>query len=207
MIADPRLLLVTYLVTSDWKFSEIVTAFEHDPNELIGALLKVDKLRVIDIQPPARIRKLASWNFSWRKDGPVQDYFLRRVVPEFFAGRFDSPGDELRFVGGVLSKTSMLRLQSAIHRVVGEFEHLAQQDARLPRDKRSRRAPILGLHLFEFSGLANPQQDLSFTRQRHQGCEALKVRLLWSGRRLRQLAPEVGVLECLGMRVLLRRGA
>jgi transcriptional regulator with XRE-family HTH domain len=154
LVADPRVLLVAYLVTNDWKFSEIVNTFELDPSELVDVLLKIDKLRIIDFRPPTRIRRLTSRNFGWRKDGPVQAYFLRRVVPEFFAGRFDGGGDELRFVGGTLSSASMLRLQTSLQRFAGEFEHLAQQDARLPLDKRKRCAAILGLRMWEFSEFA-----------------------------------------------------
>jgi transcriptional regulator with XRE-family HTH domain len=151
LLSDPRQLLVAYLVTNDWKFSEIVNTFELEPSDLVDALLKIDKLRIIDFRPPNRIRKLASRNFGWRKDGPVQEYFLSRVVPEFFAGRFDGGGDQLRFVGGTLSAASMLRLQASLLRFAGEFEHLAQQDARLPLEKRKRCAAILGLRLWEFS--------------------------------------------------------
>jgi hypothetical protein len=154
LVADPRLLLITYLVTNDWKFSEIVNAFELAPDLLIDALLKVDQLRIIDFTPPTRIRRLTSRNFSWRKDGPIQEYFLSRVVPEFFAGRFETAGDELRFFGAALSPASMLRLQASLQRVAGEFEHLSQQDARLPRDQRHRCAAILGLRKWEFSEFA-----------------------------------------------------
>ena len=151
LVGDPRQLLVAYLVTNDWKFSEIVNTFELDASELIDVLMKIDKLRIIDFRPPNRIRKLASRNFGWRKEGPVQEYFLSRVVPEFFAGRFDGEGDQLRFVGGTLSTASMLRLQASLQRFAGEFEHLAQQDARQPLERRKRCAAILGLRLWEFS--------------------------------------------------------
>ena len=57
LVADPRLLLITYLVTNDWKFSEIVNAFELPPDLLIEVLLKVDTLRIIDFTPPTRIRR------------------------------------------------------------------------------------------------------------------------------------------------------
>jgi transcriptional regulator with XRE-family HTH domain len=154
LVSDPRVLLVTYLVTNDWSFAEIVKTFELDASELVEVLLHVDKLRIIDFRPPTRIRKLSSRHFGWRKDGPVQEYFLRRVVPEFFSGRFDEAGDELRFVGGTLSATSMLRLQTSVQKLATEFEHLAQQDARLPLEKRKRCAAIFGLRLWEFSEFA-----------------------------------------------------
>jgi hypothetical protein len=34
LVANPKLLLVTYLVINDWKFNEIVSTFQIDENEL-----------------------------------------------------------------------------------------------------------------------------------------------------------------------------
>ena len=73
--------------------------------------LKLDKLRIVDFRPPNRVRKLTARNFSWRKDGAVQEFFLRRVIPEFFDAKFDLQGDEFRFVAGMLSRASMIRLR------------------------------------------------------------------------------------------------
>ena len=95
------------------------------------------------------MRKLTSRNFSWRNDGAVQAYFLPRVIPEFFNGRFDLQGDEFRFVGGALSASSMVQLKAAIRRLAAEFELYAHQDARLSLDERPPlrypRAAVLGI--------------------------------------------------------------
>ena len=151
LVANPKLLLVTYLVVNDWKFNEIISTFQLDENELVKIVLKMDRLRIVDFRPPTRMRKLTSRNFSWRKDGPVHEYFIRRVIPEFFNGRFDSQGDEFRFMGGTLARGSMMRMQASVRRLASEFEQLAHQDAKLPLRDRDGCAIILAMSSREFS--------------------------------------------------------
>ena len=159
LAADPHALVITYLIVNDWKFDEIVAIFRLTENQLIHVLLKLDKLRIIDFHPPKRIRKLTARNFSWRKDGAVQAYFLRRVIPEFFDARFDAQGDEFRFVGGLLSAASVLRLQASVRRFAAEYEQLAHQDARLPFEQLNSCSVILALRAWEFSEISNLRRD------------------------------------------------
>jgi transcriptional regulator with XRE-family HTH domain len=151
LVANPKLLLVTYLVVNDWKFAEIVATFRLDENELVNILLKMDRLRIVDFRPPTRMRKLTARNFSWRKDGPVHVYFIRSIIPEFFNARFDGPGDEFRFMAGTLAPASVLRLQSSIQRVAAEFEQLTHQDIRLPLERRDGCTVILATRSWEYS--------------------------------------------------------
>jgi transcriptional regulator with XRE-family HTH domain len=167
LVTNPRALVVTYLIVNDWKFDEIVSAFQLDENQLVSLLLKLDELRIVDFHPPKRMRKLTARNFSWRKDGAVQEYFLRRVIPEFFNARFDSPGDEFRFVGGLLSASSMLRLQASIRRFAADYEQLAHQDARLPLEERHGCSAILALRAWEYS-------EFSKLRRNEPGTHAVK---------------------------------
>jgi len=155
LAANPKLLLLTYLIVNNWKFADITATFKLDANELINVLLKLDKLRIIDYRPPQRIRKLTARNFTWRKDGPVHAYLIRRVIPEFFDSRFESAGDEFRFVGGTLSESSLLKLRASLRHVAAEFESLAQQDARLPLEERDGCTAILALRTWEFSEFSN----------------------------------------------------
>jgi transcriptional regulator with XRE-family HTH domain len=151
LVVNPRLLLVTYLVVNDWKFSEIIGTFRLDENELVNILLKMDRLRIVDFRPPTRMRKLTARNFSWRKDGPIHAYFIQSIIPEFFNARFDGAGDEFRFMAGTLAPASVLRLQSSIQRVAAEFEQLTHQDSRLPLERRDGCTVILATRSWEFS--------------------------------------------------------
>ncbi|GLQ88327.1 helix-turn-helix transcriptional regulator [Dyella flagellata] len=151
LIADPKLLLTTYLILNNWRFGEIMSTFRIDENELVSLLLKLDALKIIDYRPPTRIRKLTARNFSWRKDGPVHRFFMARVLPEFFGERFDGAGDAFHFVGATLSEGSRARMQAAMAHLIEEFEQLARADARLPLTVRDGCSAIVAFRRWEFS--------------------------------------------------------
>jgi len=88
LVRDPTLLVVTYLVVNDWKWGEITSTFQLDDNALISVLLRLDELGIVDYRPPRRMRRLTARNFAWRRDGPVQEFFLNRVAPEFLRSNF-----------------------------------------------------------------------------------------------------------------------
>lgn len=151
LVRDPRLLVVTYLVVNDWKWSEITSTFQLDDNALISVLLRLDELGIVDYRPPHRIRKLTARNFAWRKDGPVHEFFLTRVAPEFLRSHFDAPTDELRFIGGLLSETSLTQMKAAVGRLAQEFEEYARRDARLALAAKNGCSMLLAMRQWEFS--------------------------------------------------------
>ncbi len=151
LVSNPKLLVTTYLLVNDWKFAEIIATFRITDNELISILLKLERLGIAEYRPPHRMRKLTARNFSWRKDGPIQMFFLKRVVPEFFDDRFEGASDELRFINGTLSPESLRQFRAGIGRLAAEFEQLAHHDARLPLDDRNGCSAILALRAWEFS--------------------------------------------------------
>lgn len=160
LTTDPKLVLVTYLLVNRWTLEDITEAIELNENDLVRLLLSLDELGIVRFRPPSGVQILTARNFAWRKDGPVHDFFLRRVVPEYFRMRFDGPGDEFFFVAGSLSQASRLRFKSALNRITAEFEELARQDARLPVAERDGCTAILALRDWQFS---------EFTRFRRKG--------------------------------------
>ena len=151
LVGNPKILVVTYLIANDWRFADIVAAFQMDENELVNILLRLDRLKIIDYRPPHRLRKLTSRNFSWRKDGPVHKFFVTRFVPEYFHSAFDESGDAFRFVGGMLSPASLDQFGASLERLATEFEELARHDARLPLERRNGCSAILAVRSWEFS--------------------------------------------------------
>lgn len=151
LVRDPQLLLLTYLLVNDWKWEEIANTYAFDESQLVSLLLRLDELRIVDYRPPRRIKKLTSRAFSWRRDGPVHEFFLARVAGEFLRGPFDGVGDAFQFVSGMLSMASRTQLRAALVRLAQEFDELARQDARLPLQQRDGFSLMLGLRQWEFS--------------------------------------------------------
>jgi len=151
LISDSRLLLTTYLILNDWKFAQILAAFRIEENELVSLLLRLDGLQIIDYRPPHRIRKLTARNFAWRRDGPVHGFFLQKILPEFFAGRFDAAEDGFHFIAGTLSDGSMRYIAAEMHKLAREFDTLARRDAQLPLEARHGCSAVLALRKWEYS--------------------------------------------------------
>ena len=151
LVRDPRLLVVTYLLVNEWKWHEVTSTFQLDDNALVSVLLRLDELGIIDFRPPRRIRRLTARNFSWRKDGPVHEFFLNRVAPEFLRSHFDAPTDELRFIGGMLSGISLTQMKAAVVRLAQEFEEYARRDARLALEAKNGCSMLLAMRQWEFS--------------------------------------------------------
>lgn len=151
LVREPTLLVLTYLLVNDWKLTDIGATFQLDENDLVRGLLRLDALRIIDYRPPNRVKKLTARNFAWRSDGPVHEFFVRRVAPEFLGGRFDAGFDQLHFLGGTLAVTSAARIKAAIGRLVQEFDETARQDARLPLDARDGCSILVAFRNWEYS--------------------------------------------------------
>lgn len=136
LAANTKLLMAAVLVTNHWNFQEILEHFTLTEVELIRLLAKLDKLKMIQLLPGNRVKLLTAKNFSWRKDGPVQNFFYKNVQTEFFKSRFDQADEYMRFRVGMLSMESKQRLMKSLEKLSREFEELSREDAKLPLDER-----------------------------------------------------------------------
>jgi transcriptional regulator with XRE-family HTH domain len=151
LTADPKLLLVSYLLVNRWTPDDVMSTIELSENDLVRLLLTLDEIGIIRFSKPRRVQLLTARNFAWRKDGPVHEFFLQRVVPEYFRMLFDGAGDEFYFVAGSLSRASRAHFKSALNRITAEFEKLARQDSRLPLSERDGCTAILALRDWQLS--------------------------------------------------------
>lgn len=151
LLADPKLLLMTYLLINGWQLKEITDNFEIDDREAYGLLLKLDRAKIIELLPFNRIKLLTARNFTWRKDGPVQKFFAEQVQSDFLSSTFSGTNERMRFVGGLLSDTALARMQQSIDRIAQEFDELARRDSALPIEKRRSAAAVFAIRRWQFS--------------------------------------------------------
>ena len=151
LLKDPALLLTAFLTLNRWSEQEILEIFRFKKSELSQKLLRLERLGLIEVLPFERIKVRAARNFGWRKDGPIQRYFSQRVLPEFLATRFDQPGEHMQFVGGMLSRASVLKLHEAMDALARQLDELVARDLELPTSERHGVSLFMGLRPWEFT--------------------------------------------------------
>jgi DNA-binding Xre family transcriptional regulator len=159
LLNDLPLLLLAFLTLNRWSEDDILEVFHFRKFELGGKLRQVERLGLIEVMESGRIKLRAARNFTWRKDGPVQKFFATRILPEFLSTRFDAPGEQMNFVGGMLSRTSVHRVQELMATLAREFDALVTQDLHMPVRERFGVSLFMGVRPWEFS---------EFTRMRRK---------------------------------------
>jgi transcriptional regulator with XRE-family HTH domain len=151
LLADPKLLLTMYLLLNGWTLPQITSTFAIDDSEAERLLIRLHRARIIELLPFNRVKLLTARNFTWRKNGPVQRFFVREEQREFLDSSFAGAGEHLRFVAGLLSRASLAQLQQSIDRLAREFDELARRDAALPPAERASCSAVFALRPWEFS--------------------------------------------------------
>ena len=90
--ADIGLLVVTVCVLNRWSFDNIIEFYVFEELELVQMLARLDRLRLIELQPNNRIKLLVAPNFGWLPNGPIEQVFLKVIQQDFFAARFGAGG-------------------------------------------------------------------------------------------------------------------
>jgi transcriptional regulator with XRE-family HTH domain len=149
IVSDPTLLLVALCAVGNWTVEQIVGTYDLTLAECIGCLTRLDRRRIIELQPGNRIRPLISRTFSWLPDGPIQRYFRSRVEAEYLSGHFDRPEELFVFVSGMLSRQSTEELILRLRRTAREFAELHHDDVARPISQRHGTSMLLALRPWE----------------------------------------------------------
>ena len=151
IVADPPLFFVTWLVLNRTPFEEIVRQYRFADRELLRYFIKLDRLKVIELQPGNKVRLLVSSRFSWRAGGPVQKYIHQKLLREFTASHFDGPHDEFIFHGGEISDVALSELKQVLRNTARHCAEIIERD-RVPRQNRHGAAFVLALRPWKYSG-------------------------------------------------------
>jgi AcrR family transcriptional regulator len=153
LIADPKLLFATWLVLIRTPFEEMVQDYKFTEREALQYLIRLDRLKVIELQPGNRVRLLVSRHFSWRAGGPVQKYIPQQLLREFFDSAFAGPLEEFFFHGGRISDEALAQIKRALRAASRECAEIIERD-RSTTQPRSGTAFVLALRPWNYSGFA-----------------------------------------------------
>jgi len=151
IVADPKLFLLTWLLLNRVSPEDITRLYRFGEREIVRWLIRLDRLRVIELQPGNRVRLLVSRRFSWRPGGPVQRYIHEKLLREFLASAFVRAPEEFFFHGAMVSDPVHAQLKRVLQQAARECMELIERERSAPQDRHGA-AFVLALRPWGYSG-------------------------------------------------------
>lgn len=159
IVADPRFLLVTYLVLNGWSYAQLLDKYQFDQHQIVQWLAQLDRMKMIELLPNNKIRMRTSRYFHWIQGGPIEQFVLKHVKDAFLSGRFSQPEETLKFVSGFVSQTSMIKIQQKLERLSHEVHQIIEEDTKLPLEKRHGFSTLLASRFWDFEIFAQYRRE------------------------------------------------
>ena len=149
LVADLKLLLMAHFLMNRLEFREIVDIYEISETEGIQLLAKLDRMKIIELQPGNRVKLMFSKNFSFIPGGPIQRFYEQIVQAEFFHSKFDGNGEFRIYVSGMFSRPANAEIIKKIMRLADDAHELREDSESLPLDERFGCSLIMAIRPWE----------------------------------------------------------
>ncbi len=130
LVSDIKLLLIALLLMNKLEFSDILSVYDITEPEGIRLLVRLDRMKFIELLPGNRVKLMISPNFRWLPEGPIQKFFESKVQLEFLNSSFNGPGQFRIFVSGMISR-------EANAEIIRKMQHLAKEMNEMNADSES----------------------------------------------------------------------
>lgn len=152
IVDNDRLLLITYCLINYWTFDEIIERYDISRAEGLKYLRRLDRMKVIELQPGDRVRLLIANNFDWRKNGAFDRFFRSRVQKQFFSHDFQDD-ESIRVVkNGMLSAKSQKQLIEKLRALGDFFDDATWDERKLSAHDRRGTTMVLAIRHWFFEG-------------------------------------------------------
>lgn len=165
IVSDIKLLLMAYLLINKHDFAEIIETYEISETEGIRLLARLDRMKIIELQPGNRVRLLVSPNFAWLAKGPIQSFFETKIQSEFFDASFTGPGEIRVFLSGTLSREANAQTIRRIQHLSRELNELITESKSLPPEQCFGTSLLIAMRPWEvqaFEDLRRTQSNKVF---------------------------------------------
>ncbi|SDH58154.1 helix-turn-helix domain-containing protein [Pseudomonas panipatensis] len=151
VVSDEQSLLVAICVLSQWTAEQIVATYRLSLPEVIRALVRLDRIGVIELKPLNRYRLKLAKTFRWQPDGPVMRFFRKHALQDYFAGSFAESDEALLLSHGRISRALAPAFIERLQRLAQDFaqQHLADQ--KIPQEDKEGYTLVLAMRRWEFA--------------------------------------------------------
>ncbi len=149
LVSDTKLLLIALLLMNKLEFSDILSIYDISEPEGIRLLVRLDRMKIIELLPGNRARLMISPNFKWLPDGPIQKYFENKVQLEFLDSSFNGPGQLRVFVSGMISREGNAEIIRKMRHLAKEMNEMSVQSESLPLEQRFGTSLMMAIRPWE----------------------------------------------------------
>jgi DNA-binding Xre family transcriptional regulator len=149
LVADIRLLLMAHFLMSKFTFQDIIRIYDISETEGIQLLAKLDRMKIIELQPGNRVKLMIAKNFELIPNGPLQRFYEQKVQSEFFNSTFGGPGEFRVFVSGMFSRPANAELIKKIKHLAFDANELKSESESLPLEERFGCSLIIAMRPWE----------------------------------------------------------
>ena len=149
LVSEPKLLVIAVCALNHWTLDEIVASYRIGNAECIKYLLRLDKLRIIDLLPGNRIRITVARDFDWLPSGPIQQYFQNRGLSDFLKDDFAHEDETMAFVHGMFTDPALAQILDELRRLRKKFAELHEESLSAPLSKRRGLGLLLAMRRWE----------------------------------------------------------
>jgi len=149
VVGNMRLFLVAVCALNHMSLEQILGIYDIPKTECIQLLLKLDRIKFLELMPNNRIKLKVSPNFSWLPNGPILQYFMNRAHQEYFRSKFDGPGEIIMVMNAMLSPANSSQLVMKLRKVALEFSEMHNDDKNMAIGERRPASVLLALRPWE----------------------------------------------------------
>jgi len=155
LVADIRLLLVAVCVLNQWELRDIIGTYTLSEAECIQGLVKLDRLRLIQLLPGNRIRLNVARDFEWRAKGPIRTFFQSQGLNDFLCSDFARDDEAMAFSHAMLTESAAARMLVELRKLRQKFAELHEESLAAPLSKRRGTGLLLAMREWEIAAFTD----------------------------------------------------
>jgi len=149
LVSDVKLMMMAHFLMNKYEFSEIIDIYDISETEGIRLLAKLDRMKIIELQPGNRVKLMISKNFQLLPGGPIQRFYEKVVQTEFFNSSFGGSGEFRIYVSGMFSRGANAELIRKIKRLAEDAHDFREDSDSLPLAERFGCSLIMAIRPWE----------------------------------------------------------
>jgi len=149
LVSDTRLLMVAVCVLNQWEIKDIIGTYTLSEAECIQCLVRLDRLRLIQLLPGNRIRLNVARDFDWRSKGPIRSFFQSQGLNDFLQSDFARDDEAMAFSHAMLTESAAAKMLLELRKLRQRFAELHEESLAAPLSKRRGTGLFLAIREWE----------------------------------------------------------